>query len=230
MTNRHFARSLFVALPLAVLATNASAAVIASQGFDTETGGTWAFTSNVPETNQSADVWDEEASRGVITAPSAGAQFWSGTDLGGVNNRIASPQTEFYLDFAAIDISNFVDVTVTFDFWADRLDPDEDVFYQIDTGAGLGAKVFVFEPGAFNQSTGEWTGVGPIVIPDTATTVALRIGIEDADDVGNNDQIGFDEVVLSGTAGGGDVVIPEPASLAMLACGGLMMMSRRRRA
>ncbi len=206
---------------VSVLPTVVSADVIASTSFETS-GDTWTFGSNaVIPYNVSGNVWAPQTSR-TITGPHHGSLFWCAQDLVEVNaNGNGGALTEFHLTFATLDISAYNDVQVSFYYNAIAVDPNENIFYQIDTGSGFGDKVNVFAPVAFNETTNGWQQA-TINIPNSATSIALRIGTGPGlIGVGATENIGFDLVQLTGT------LVPEPGSMVLVALGGLLCIRRR---
>lgn len=218
--NGHRSLSLLTAIALPVLgATSASAALIASQGFEAG-GDTWTFTPSPAPFNAGGDTWDAvTALTGSTIVPQSGVQFWGGRDVSG-----GSGASEFIVTFDPIDISLYEDVSISFFYNAENFDTGDTLFYRVDTGSGFGADVPVFTSNSSaggGQSTPGWVEA-VIPVDDSASTAALVIGVTPFS--GSSDYSGFDTVTINGT------LIPEPASLALVLGAGLMVLGRGRRA
>lgn len=222
----------FIMTLIAVLALTAAAnaADIARQDFDSNTS--WGYTSdsaffnNVSSTPSSpgsdtypaTDGWDADGFFGEIDIADASPLDYaglSGTILG-VNDlddegESWAPDDNATLTFATVDVSNYENVVISFDYDIVGLDSGDEVSYEIfENGVGLGSSTLTAD------------GEGTLIYNATAgiNDVAMTITFVQN---GAGDYIGVDDFAVTGD------VIPEPATMALLGIGSAFVAVRRRR-
>ncbi|MCD6176238.1 MAG: choice-of-anchor D domain-containing protein, partial [Candidatus Cloacimonetes bacterium] len=161
---------------------------IAHQSFETN-GDNWDFTLSTPPCSLDGVSWNYQESLENMD-PSDGNQFWGVQDL---NGSCAGNDFES-LNFTSIDISEFRNVTLNFDYNAFELDNGDDIKFEIFLNEISQGEVILFE-GNSNSSTNGWK-TATIHIPNTSSKIRLIISIKQN---GQDDYIGIDNVKLTGT-------------------------------
>ena len=242
MTRQHITLLPAIAIALAFAVSNASAAPILTEGFETDGGqdGAGRYTTDNEFYGNGDNLFIET----------------SDTDTGSVNNALGNPVGDHYFVSEDLDDSRNPDVPtlsdpakITFSGLGPVVDGELTVALAALNGgwenSGFGVDLFqivadVDGDGTFEvtlQDT-DITGGGNIEVKDTALTTTFTdfsFTIPDAanasDDLaiqfrilnGGGEELGIDNVRVTGT------VIPEPATLALLGLGGAMMLGGRRR-
>ncbi len=180
--------------------------VVVQQGFENAAEDTWAFSPTPASYNASNDVWAAVNQVGNINALTGA--FWGMRDL---QNPISDPQSnglpDHTITFDPIDISNYIDVTLSFNYNTTGFDTvnGDQVFYEIiydaDALNGNWQNADVVE---LNGNTGAWEEV-TINIEDRYQNIAFRIL---ARQDGGSDYAGVDNVLLQGVNQGGEVNQP----------------------
>ena len=160
---------------------------IAHQSFEAN-GDTWDFTLSTPPCSSNGDTWNYHESLENINS-SNGAQFWGVRDL---NSTCGSSGFES-ITFSNMDISEFRDVTLSFDYNAFELDNGDDIKFEIILDEVSQGEVLLFE-GNNNLSSNGWE-TATIHIPNTASQIKLIISIKQN---GQDDYLGIDHVKLVG--------------------------------
>jgi hypothetical protein len=201
-----------------LLASQASAAVIAEYNFTSIVAGP-------PQSSASVDTFDDSQ---VVTSSivSSGVNLTGGQarlagNLVG-NSESAALTDNKYLEFTVTPQSGYqVDLTsLTFDLLHQSGTANLSVFTSING--------FTAGNAAGSASTTSTTYVGQSIDLSALSTQTSAITIRLYPwDLGNNtNQIRLDNVVLNAEVS----PIPEPASLALIAAGGVLMLPRRRKA
>lgn len=223
--------SMWVCLVLVLLTGSAHAATLTFQGFESDAGDTWSYTS-VNAFGQSlatytADqpgfgaVWGPAASvaNGGIS-PFSGGGFWGmrGTELGPAVSR----DKLHVLRFDAVDLDGFTDVVLRFRIHSDGIDPESsasnvaDIWrYQITLDGTPSPAV------PLPLNSGAWVEIA-VPIDDSVSTAAVQL---EARTTSVGDNAGIDNVQLTGS-----VVVPEPAVLTLGLTGLLGLLLARVRA
>ncbi len=165
---------------------------IVQQGFEGTAADTWAVTADPVTYNMNSDIWGVVANTGGVTAPAAGTMFWGIRDLDNATN--GGGDFLHNLNFAAIDVSAYDNVTVEFQYNVNEFDNDDDLFYEVSFDGTAQGQVLLFE-GNSNASTTGWETVS---IPVTAGVGMVALTISAIQD-GGGDQAGIDAVRITGT-------------------------------
>ena len=160
---------------------------IAHQSFET-IGDNWDFTLSTPPCSLDGDSWNYKESLENMD-PSDGNQFWGVQDLNGSCGD-AGFET---IKFSNIDISEFRNVILNFDYNAFELDNGDDIKFEVYLNDISQGEVLLFE-GNSNSSTNGWESA-TILIPNTSSQISLIISIKQN---GDTDYIGIDNVKLTG--------------------------------
>ncbi len=161
---------------------------IAHQSFETS-GDDWNFTTSTPACSTDGDSWNYHVSLENIE-PSDGIQFWGIRDLNG-----NCGGTDFEsINFSNVDISEFRNVVLSFDYNAFELDNGDDIKFEVFLDNESQGEVLLFE-GSSNLSTNGWE-TASIHIPNTSSQISLTIFIKQN---GQDDYLGIDHVKLTGT-------------------------------
>ena len=160
---------------------------IAHQSFET-IGDNWDFTLSTPPCSLDGDSWNYKESLENMD-PSDGNQFWGVQDLNGSCGD-AGFET---IKFSNIDISEFRNVILNFDYNAFELDNGDDIKFEVYLNDISQGEVLLFE-GNSNSSTNGWESA-TILIPNTSSQISLIISIKQN---GQDDYIGIDNVKLTG--------------------------------
>ncbi len=160
---------------------------IANQSFET-TNENWNFTTSTPPCSSGDDSWNYHVSLENIY-PSDGLQFWGVRDL---NGDCGGSDFES-LTFSNINISEYRDVVLSFDYNAFELDNGDDIKFEVFLDDVSQGEVIIFE-GNSNLSTNGWE-TATIYIPNTSSLIKLIISIKQN---GNDDYLGIDHVLLTG--------------------------------
>ncbi len=160
---------------------------IAKQSFETS-GDTWTpLNLSVPACTSGNAVWDYVTTLNGQT-PSDGAQFWGIRDLRGDCNGNANGFERMALP--NVDVSSYSNVVLSFDYYADGFDNQDDIRYILFYDDVNQGNVTVVDGGTTNSTTGGWL-TETINIPPTVTNVRIRIRVrqDGADDYGGIDNI-----------------------------------------
>ena len=194
------------------------AAVVVSQGFDAADSDNYGFTANPTPYNQAGgtDVFSVTDRVGGITAQSGGF-FWGMRDL---NNPGGGGNFDHVLSFDMVDLTGFENVVLSFFYNAVGYDAGDDLFYAVN-----GDRVQLIDgTNGGGLSTNGWERV-TVSIADTVDTLLFSLS---ARQNGASDFAGWDSITVTGDAVAAPAV-PEPASLALFALGGLGLAAGRRR-
>ncbi len=162
--------------------------IIAHQSFETS-GDNWNFTLSTPPCSLDGDSWNYNEFLENID-PSDGSQFWGVQDL---NGSCAGNDFES-LNFSSLDISEFRNVILSFDYNAFELDNGDDIKFEVFLNEISQGEIILFE-GNSNSSTNGWE-TATIHIPNTSSHIRLIISIKQN---GQDDYLGIDNVKLTGT-------------------------------
>ncbi len=167
---------------------------IAFQSFEGGSSDTWNYNAQPSafDENSHSDVWAVCDNLASISGPSDGTYFWGIRDLNCPTNTSGVGN----LDFDAIDISGYTDVTLTFKYYSHGFDSSDSLLYQVQDNNGSD-----WPPSDYvecNKSTDAWTIV-TINVPAGVTYVRLRLR---ANQNGGSDEAAWDEIKLSGTSSG----------------------------
>lgn len=174
-------------LLLYLIRTYAQSDTIAFQGFE-DTGSSWNIENfSTPPCSFENDSWDFHTGLGDIV-PSEGTQFWGVRDL---NGNCGSSGFE-HIQFDKIDISNFRNVSISFDLWVIGYDNGDDIKYQLWIDDIAQPEEIIID-GENNLTTESWIQISAS-IPNSASTIGLRISIKQNGD----DLAGIDNFRLSG--------------------------------
>lgn len=166
---------------------------IVFQGYEGSTADTWAYMQSPVACNDNGgDVWDIVSSVGSISAANTGTNFFGIRDLDG-NCGSTDGGT---LSFEAINITNYIDVTLSFAINV--------VGYDVANGDVINYEIFYDDAsqGVTTIATGSpfnttgWETISQ-AIPNTVSSVRLQLA---AKQNGSSDYAGFDDVKLQGTA------------------------------
>ncbi len=181
---------------------------IAFQSFEGGSSDNWSYNAQPSafDENSHSDVWAICDNLANISGPSDGTYFWGIRDL----NCPSDPSGVGNLDFAAIDISSYTDVTLTFKYYTHGFDTSDSLLYQVqyNNGSDWPSSDYV----ECNKSTDAWTTV-TINVPSGATYIRLRLR---ANQNGGNDEAAWDEITLTGTQSGN---VANPSNLTASAGG-----------
>lgn len=161
---------------------------LAEQSFEGTEANPWAFTPTPAAYNAGAtdDAW------GVAVSPYGGVAATDGTNVwGGVDNDNPTANGDHVLEFDAITVTGFTDVTLTFDYSADYNSSDRlDYEVSLDGGAFTSTNLVLgTDTGGFLTETA--------LIPDGTNTVQLRLVLNQ----NGNGQYGlWDNIRLTGVA------------------------------
>lgn len=162
--------------------------IIAYQSFETS-GDNWNFTLSTPPCSLDGDSWNYNEFLENID-PSDGSQFWGVQDLNGscAGNGFES------INFSSLDISEFRNVILSFDYNAFELDNGDDIKFEVFLNEISQGEIILFE-GNSNSSTNGWE-TATIHIPNTSSHIRWIISIKQN---GQDDYLGIDNVKLTGT-------------------------------
>lgn len=182
---------LSVLLSFGIMQVNAQD-TLGFQSFENTTPNEWTYTATptgYSEANET-DVWIDTTSIETITAPSDGTLLWGIRDI---NNSGSGGDFYHTLDFPAIDLTGYTNVTLTFKYYTFGFEPNLDSLQYIieyDNGSTWNST-----PVNLNPDTQGWTLI-TVNIPDDTTYVRLRI---QALQNGADDYAAIDEIALIGT-------------------------------
>jgi len=179
------------------LSINQASAVasVPAQSFETS-GGSWNFSISPVAYNTegladdfiggSEDVWDSiQAFTGDIDTASEGIMFWGMQDLNNGNGGGAFGHT---LDFDPVDVINYNNAAISFDYYTDGYDGTDSLAYvaEFDTLSTWGAKTLL------QKNSDAWVNVS-VPIPAGSSHARLRIY---AVQNGGSDFAGIDNVTI----------------------------------
>lgn len=176
---------------------------LAANSFE-NTGNTWNYdvfptayntetTGDSLEVNGDEDVWSVVQSfNGEISEAADKEQFWGIQDLDNDDDGSGGGNFYHYLEFDPIDISEYQNVTLSFQFYTLGFDSGDAIEYLVeyDNGSTWGTAT------ALDKNTDNWTTV-TINIPDDKDIVRLRL---QAEQNGVEDFAGWDDIRLTGEA------------------------------
>ncbi len=169
--------------------TGGAVLALYKNSFESGPDDNWNFTENPTTYNTSGDIWAIQSSNGGISSGSDGSNFWAIRDL---NNSNGGGNFFHILEFQTIDISNSVDVELSFDYYAEGFESSDELEYELLYDGVSQGTVLVFQGGTGGLSSNGWTSVS-VSIPDNVNSLQFRLR---AKQDGGNDFGGFDNVVL----------------------------------
>lgn len=138
-------------------------------------GGDWNFTPNpIAFNNASGDVWEvsDNSFHTFGTIPSSGSNFWGVEDLANGDGGTAVG-TAGTLTFDNVDISDYQDVTLSFDWEVDGFDGGDDIEYEVFyDNVGQGTVLLVDGSGNLNDD-----GTVSINVPNSVSQVSIIVSI-----------------------------------------------------
>lgn len=159
---------------------------IARQDFD-ETPPEWIITNVDPATNNTWGTQYFEEINSNIISPLSNANF--SANIFGANNVDAANNTSDTIELSEIDISNFTDVTLSFDYAYMNLDGDDEFKLEIIYNDDTVLKDFL------EISVGDQSDIYETNIDDSKTSIKLKITLYN----NNADEyIGIDNIKLEG--------------------------------
>jgi len=159
---------------------------IAKQSFEAS-GDTWVpLTFSTPPCTVGNDIWDYVTSLPSVS-PSDGNQFWGIRNLDGTCGGSGFET----ITLPNVDISSFIDVTFSFDYYASSFENDDSLKYELFYDNLSQGEVVVVDSSTGN--TNNWV-TETITIPNSVTNVSLILSARNDH---NNDRGGFDNVKLA---------------------------------
>lgn len=171
-----------------IISAYAQTTTIALQSFESS-GDNWQPVQfSTPPCTNGNDTWNYQSSLLAITA-NTGSQFWGIRDLNGNcgGNGFES------ISLPNVDISNFRNIILSFDFNVFEFDNGDDIKYELFFNDIAQGEIILFE-GISNLSTNNWESE-IINIPNTVTNIRINILIKQN---GDNDYAGIDNVKIQG--------------------------------
>lgn len=165
---------------------------IAEQNFDGETS--WNFASNPSPYNISSDVWNSVSSIGSINSGNS-ENFWGMRDL---DNPNGGGNFDHTLTFNAVDVSNYNDVVISFDYYTVGYESSDVIGYEIWEDNIKTVEVY-----NLNKSTSAWVNV-TYNVTNSANSVYLVLK---AYQNGGSDYAGFDNVIINGEISGPSITV-----------------------
>jgi len=185
------------------------------QGFEGTASDNWTFAATPTayntetagdrlEVNGDDDVWNRiKKFTGDIDSPANGSFFWGMQDL---DNPSVGSDITHTLDFNAIDISSYDNVTLQFQYASLGFDRPDRISYAIayDNNTTWGTTTPLSK-----DTSGNWNAIA-IDVPDSANFVRLRL---QANQNGADDFAGWDDIRLTGDIIGPDTISPSKIAL-----------------
>jgi len=165
---------------------------IAEQNFDGETS--WSYTSNPNNYNISNDVWDNVSSVGSINSGNA-ENFWGIRDL---DNPNGGGSFDHALTFNTIDVSNYNDVIISFEYYTVGFESSDVIGYEIWEDNIKTVDVY-----NLNKSTSAWVSVTHNVNNSTDNVYLVLKAYQN----GGSDYAGFDNVRIRGEIAGPSIEV-----------------------
>lgn len=164
--------------------------MIAQQDFEGAIDN-WTVTITPTTYNVNDDIWATVASLTNIPAASSGTMFWGMQDLENTNGGGAFEHT---LKFEDVDVSNYINTKITFDYNADGYDTGDTLYYELLLDGVSQGKATLLEGGIGGVSTSGWQEK-TLYIPSNVNMVGL---VTKALQNGGSDYAGFDNFKLTG--------------------------------
>lgn len=182
-----FAKTLSLLIAILFIGHFGIGQTIATQDYDAGTPN-WSYTNSPANYSISSDYWDVMSANNDPAGTSG--DFWAIRDL---NNTNGGGNFEHSITYSAVDISNYTNVNVSFDYYTIGFDGADYLRYEIYKGTS-GSEVgqgYV----ALSKTASSWTNVS-IAIPDTDESVYIKITIKQD---GGSDYAGLDNFEVTGT-------------------------------
>jgi len=149
----------------------------------------WTFTANPTSYNTSGDIWAILNANGTQNSGSDGSSFWGIRDL---NNPNGGGNFFHELEFQSIDISGSSGVELSFDYYAEGFESNDELEYELIFDNVNQGATQIFAGSTGGAGSNGWTSVS-IAIPDQVNTLAFKLK---AKQDGGSDYGGFDNIKL----------------------------------
>lgn len=186
-------------------------AQISSQSFESSSSDNWAYTPTPAfgSYTASTDVWDIVSNlANVNSMPTNMNKFVGMRDLDNPDNTSGVVT----LDFAAVDISNYTNVNVKFDYQVHGFDNGDDVWYTL-TLDGVAQDEVQLVNGSSNLNA---NGTVTLPVADNVNSIALQVKVKQD---GSKDYAGLDNFFVTGDAQALDIYEPTANTCESVAVG-----------